>query len=185
MAGQHEAGVHVLDGEGIAELTVAHGELPLEVSRPGSVGGVGDGLGSTWVPAPDPLSSLGHEIVAEKDVMYGGPRGQGELGSVPLQVPDDLLGPVVVIGPSDLKDGLDNLWRSGPWAAMWPGGVVLKPGRAFLLPPVEPLVAGLPADPVALANGAEAPETAVHILDEARTFVHDMGLRERHRSPPC
>jgi hypothetical protein len=185
VAGKHESGVHILDGERIAELAVTHGELALEVSGPASVGGVGYGIRPTWMPAPDPPSSLRHEIVAEEDVMHGGPRGQRELGPVPLQIPDDLLRPVVVIGTPNLEDGLDDLGWRGPGAAKWLGGAVREPRRAFLLPSVEPCISGLAADPVALANGAEAPETAVHILDETRTFVHDMGLRERHRSPPC
>ena len=26
---------------------------------------------------------------------------------------------------------------------------------------------------------------AMYVLDEARSFVHDMSLLERHRTPPC
>ena len=40
---------------------------------------------------------------------------------MPLQKPADLLGPVVVVGPSQIEDRLDNLGRGGPGAVPWDG----------------------------------------------------------------
>ena len=108
VAGEQEARVHVLDGERVAEVTIAGRELALEVRAPALVGRIGRGVGPTGVPASDTPAALGDEIVPAQDVMDGGPRGQVELGAMPLQKPADLLGPVVVVGPSQIEDRLDN-----------------------------------------------------------------------------
>jgi len=152
---EDEARVHVLDGERVAELAVAGGKLPFEVCGPGVVGLGGEGVGPTWMPAPDALAALGNEVVAQEDVVDRGARRQGQLGPVLLEVPDDLLGAVVIIGASDVENGLNHVGWSSPGGALGPGRPALKPRRALTLPAPEPLVAGGPADPVALADGAE------------------------------
>jgi len=101
-----------------------------------------------------------------------------------LEVPDDLLGPVVVVGTPHLEDGLDHMGSGGPGRALGPRGAVLEAGRAITFPAFEPFVARGPTDPVALADGAEALKAVMHLGHKASTFVHDMGLLERHRSPP-
>lgn len=136
------------------------------------------------MPASDALAALGDEVVAQEDVVDGRARREGQLGPVALEVPDDLLGPVGLMGTADPKNGVDDLGGGGPRGTDGPGGAALKAGKPLPLPSFHPLVAGGPADPVALAEGAEAPQTPLCFDDEAPTFVHDMGLRERHRSPP-
>ena len=80
VAGEQEARVHVLDGERVAEVTIAGRELALEVRAPALVGRIGRGVGPTGVPASDTPAALGDEIVPAQDVMDGGPRGQVEPG---------------------------------------------------------------------------------------------------------
>ncbi len=170
--------------EGVAELPVAGRKLSFEIGGPGVVGLGGEGVGAARVPAPDALSALGDEVVAQEDVVDGRTRREGQLGPMALEVPDDLLGPVGLVGAADPENGLHDLGRCGPRGAGGPGGAVLEAGRAFTLPSLDPFVAGGPADPVAFAEGAEAPQAVLRFGDETPTFVHDMGLPERHRSPP-
>ena len=68
-------------------------------------------------------------------------EGQVELGAMPLQKPADLLGPVVVVGPSQIEDRLDNLGRGGPGAVLGTAGPILQPRRPVSLPARQPLVA--------------------------------------------
>jgi hypothetical protein len=176
--------MHVLDGEGVAELPVAGRELSLEVRRPCVVGLGREGIGAARMPSSDAFATLGDEVVAQEDVVDGRTRGEEQLGPMALEVPDDLLRPVGLVSATDAENGLHDLGRRGPGGAGGPGGTVLEAGRAFTLPSFHPLVAGGPANPVASAEGAEAPQAALRFDDEASTFVHDMGLPERHRSPP-
>ena len=110
--------VHVLDGERIAVTSVSGPELTLEVGAPASVGHVGHGIGSTGVPTPGSLASHGHEIVATQNVVDRGARGQEELGSVLVEVPADLLRPVVGVSTSDPENGLDDFRRRRPRAVL-------------------------------------------------------------------
>ena len=117
---ENEAGVHVLDGEGIAELAVTSGKLPLEVRRPGVVGVSREGVGTAGVPAPEAFAPLGDEVVAKEDVVDRGAGRQGQPGPIPLEVPDDLLGAVVVVGMTDVENGLDPRgvgWPRESWRA--------------------------------------------------------------------
>jgi hypothetical protein len=136
------------------------------------------------MPSTDALATLGDEIVAQEEVVDRGTRRQGQLGPMALEEPDDLLGSVVLVGPPDVEDGLDHMGRSGPGGVPGPRGPVQQAGRALQLPAFEPLVPGGPTDPVTPAEGAEALQAALRFDDKASTFVHDMGLLERHRSPP-
>ena len=176
--------MHVLDGERITVPSVSSAELTLEVGAPASVGHVGHSIGSARVPTPGSPASLGHEIVTTQDVVDRGARGQDELSSVLLEVPPDLLRTVVGVGTSHPEDGLDDFARRRPGAVLGSTRSVPQSFGTVRSPAVQPLVAGLPADPVVLAEPSETVQTPVSVLDKAGSFVHDISLRERHRSPP-
>jgi len=181
---EDETGVHVLDGEGIAECPVTGGELPLEVRRPGIIGLGSETVRPAWMPTSETLTTFGNQVVAQEDVVDRSSRRQVKLWPMTLEIPDDLLGPVVVVGTPDLEDGLDQVGWSGPGGAPGPRGVVLEAGRAIPFPAFEPLVACGPTDSVVAADGAEALHAVMRLDYKASTFVHDMDLLERHRSPP-
>jgi len=61
---EDETGVHVLDGEGIAELPVTGGKLSFEVRGPGVIGLGREDVWSAWMPATKALTAFGNEVVA-------------------------------------------------------------------------------------------------------------------------
>jgi len=176
--------MHILDGKRVAELAVSSRELALEVGGPGVVGLGRDAVGSAWMPTTGPLAPLRDEVVAAEDVVDGRPRGEIKPGAAALEVPENLLGTVVWMSTPDIEDRVDDAARRGRRRALRPRGPVLEPRWALLLEALQPLVACGPADAIAPTEGAEALQAALCFGDEASTFLHDMDLPERHRSPP-
>ena len=173
LAGQQESSVLVADGQREAPEAVLGGELALEVCGPqivGLVGICGHDAGMLMFASP---SSLGDQAFLVEQVCgaagcgplahlgASGPEPSDELASTPSRVleagPEDQEGDLVVHAVRTCVRGV---------------ALVQEARQALLGMPLAPLVAGLPADAVALAQVRHGIQATVQVHDESFSLFH-------------
>src|SRR2546427_2484328 len=88
------------------------------------------------------------------------------------------------MAPTRLKDRLDDLRRGCIGRAAWPPRTIFQRGCTVSKIALDPLVAGLARDPIALAQLADAEHFSQIICDKLKFLVHRRHLTPRHGHLP-
>jgi hypothetical protein len=176
--------VLIANGEGIAPHPVAREELALEIGGPEIVGRLGVRRDHAGMLMRPPAPTLLDQAIAGEEVprgAHGGPRRLGDLGMPGPEPGEQLAGsPVRVRAPGaaqQVRDLLVDTVRT----VMRGVAPILQAAPAVLVEPVEPLVAGLPANAVAGAELRSRVKTTSIVDDEPFALFHGCRLQPRHR----
>jgi hypothetical protein len=178
LAVQEEATESVLNGEGVAELSVPGPELPLEVHGPNGIGAIHGSGGRTRMGSSAPGFAGFHQPGTPKDVVNG-IHGGDRLEFLGNHLPELPRTPATM--SSELLETGYDLRRRGVRAGPRPVGTVLEALEAFCLISLDPLVARGSADPVATAEFADGVEALLGLQNETDSLIHDACTSPRHR----
>ena len=170
--------------DGNKRVAIAGFEMPLEISAPDVVGAIGlvEGLAPSW--GPPQLSSRLNQPVAGQDASGGAGR-RPLLFRLLLPKPGhQLLGPPGGIGPPGGHQPGLYLGRCLPGMGMSSPAPVAQALKALLFKPLEPLVAGLPADAKGAAELGDTLLAAQIPPDELLLLHSRFGLGPRQHCPP-
>src|SRR5687768_318509 len=89
------------------------------------------------------------------------------------------------MSPARLQQRFYDMLRRFTRASAWTPRMLVQPRRPEREVAIDPLVTGLTADAVVIAQIADRKSLAQIIRDELRFLVHGTGLTPRHRAPPA
>src|SRR5712691_6422838 len=115
-----------------------------------------------------------------EDLAGGAARGPFPTGVSSGDNLQQLLGSPAGMPPAGLEQDLGDLGRSLMRITVRTPRHVVKPRRSFGLIPLDPLVSGLPADPVPVAELRDGEQVALVVGDESYLLVHGRRLAPRH-----
>jgi hypothetical protein len=182
VAAEEKAGVLIGDGERIAEYPVLGRELPLEVRRPEIVGCVGGRRHHPRVVMRPPPAPARHQAPPREEIIDGASSGPVDRRMPRGEIVEELAGsPVGVFVPGRAQQ-VGQLRRDPVRTGVRRPAPRREARPAVLLEPVETLIAGRSADPVAGTQLGHGVEPKPVVADELQTLVHGVGLQPRHRS---
>ncbi len=172
------------NGQRIAVDTIAGPEVALEVRGPEVIGPGRRRGHDAGVGVVTPTAMLLDQPPSGQEVA-GRARGRHlQLGLSPLQPVQDLLGAPARMLPPPGADRRRDIGRDPVRAMMRRPAPLAQSIRAFALVALDPLVAGLPADPVAFAQLHHRIQVALPVRDEPHALFHGCCLRPRHAHLP-
>ena len=170
------------DREGIAEHAVPGRKLPLEVRRPEIIGRGGGGWHDAGVATRSTAAAGRQQLMPPEKIVDRADGRPGGAGMARGQIVQELArAPIRMVSARSAEQRRQGL-RDPMRAVMRGPTPVAQALAAFLGIPREPLITGLPADPVASAELGHGVEVLAVIRDKVRSLVHGVGLQPGHRS---
>ena len=181
VAAEQVAAEVIDDGQRVAVDAVAGAELAFEVDGPDLVRGRGGERSGARMFPPTVVPPRVGAAVAREDIEDGAARRPVALRITGAEALQDLAGSPAVARVF-VQDQSDHIGRRLVRAGARGPAAVREAPRPFLPVPIEPLVAGVPADAVAEAEFGHRPRATLEVLGEMVTFEHGIGLLPGHHS---
>jgi hypothetical protein len=172
VASQQAAAVEVRDRQRITVEAVPGAEMTFEVSSPEIVGMRRYGGNGSWVLVVSTPTALLHHPPASQQIACGADGRPLDSGVTRPEPVEKLSRPPAWVLGAGGADQAGSLGGHAVGTVMRSSALVLQSGAAALLEPIQPFVAGLATDPIALAELAHGIKAQSVVFDESLALFH-------------